>query len=197
MTDPTKVTIKNWSSGNLTSCKTPTCILISPDGVSVKAFGYDAETKYAELVRAGRHKDYYFFSRFKMELHKSIQQGVERHFELASATGRCLKANDVFALSIKWLKEDLLSEWASRLPGAINEADVHWMLTVPAIWSDAAKQFMHEAAMKAGINAKRLSIALEPEVASVVCRYTTLQEASDVPFKDGLKYLILDAGGIS
>jgi hypothetical protein len=28
----------------------------------------------------------------------------------------------------------------------IRNSDIHWVLTVPAIWNDAAKQFMREAA---------------------------------------------------
>lgn len=28
----------------------------------------------------------------------------------------------------------------------MDEMDIHWVLTVPAIWSDGAKQFMREAA---------------------------------------------------
>ena len=32
--------------------------------------------------------------------------------------------------------------------GGVTDADVHWVLTVPAIWDDAAKQFMREAAEK-------------------------------------------------
>jgi molecular chaperone DnaK (HSP70) len=30
----------------------------------------------------------------------------------------------------------------------VTEDDISWVLTVPAIWSDAAKQFMKEAAVK-------------------------------------------------
>ena len=28
----------------------------------------------------------------------------------------------------------------------LEEQDIHWVLTVPAIWNDVAKQFMREAA---------------------------------------------------
>jgi len=31
-----------------------------------------------------------------------------------------------------------------------SDSDYHWVLTVPAIWEDAAKQFMREAAEKVG-----------------------------------------------
>ena len=31
---------------------------------------------------------------------------------------------------------------------AIKPSEINWVLTVPAIWSDAAKQFMREAAVE-------------------------------------------------
>jgi len=30
----------------------------------------------------------------------------------------------------------------------IEKWEIHWVITVPAIWNDAAKQFMTEAAIK-------------------------------------------------
>ena len=35
------------------------------------AFGYDAENQYADLVMDKEHDDYYFFHRFKMNLHNN------------------------------------------------------------------------------------------------------------------------------
>ena len=66
LTDPSKVTVKHWNSGNIISYKAPTCILISPDGENVEAFGYAAETKYTELLQEDKHTDYFFFNRFKI-----------------------------------------------------------------------------------------------------------------------------------
>ena len=51
------------------SCKTPTSLLVKPDGVTLSAFGYDAEDKYIELCENGKHKAYYFFKNFKMMLY--------------------------------------------------------------------------------------------------------------------------------
>lgn len=52
------------------SQKAPTCVLIKPDGKTLEAFGYDAESKYAHLTmsKIENHKDWYFFQRFKMML---------------------------------------------------------------------------------------------------------------------------------
>ena len=44
-------------------------MLIEPDGKTLLAFGYDAETKYAKLAAANKHRNHYYFKRFKMLLH--------------------------------------------------------------------------------------------------------------------------------
>jgi molecular chaperone DnaK (HSP70) len=59
--------------------------------------------------------------------------------------GNKLPAFDIFKMSISYLKleaEKMLMEKGYR----VNPDDVKWIITVPAIWSDAAKQFMREAA---------------------------------------------------
>ena len=55
---------------------------------------------------------------------------------------------------------------------------------------------------QAGIAANKLSIALEPEAASIFCRHVSVQKRIDTTgaciasFSAGTKYLVLDAGGI-
>jgi len=59
--------------------------------------------------------------------------------------GNKLPAFDIFKMSISYLKkeaEKMLMEKGYR----VSPDDVKWIITVPAIWSDAAKQFMREAA---------------------------------------------------
>ena len=53
-------------------------------------------------------------------------------------------------MSIKYLKDHLLKNTRDRLSG-LEEEDIQWVLTVPAIWNDAAKQFMREAAEDVGV----------------------------------------------
>jgi molecular chaperone DnaK (HSP70) len=60
-------------------------------------------------------------------------------------TNNKLPAFDIFKMSISYLKkeaEKMLKEKVYR----VSPDDVKWIITVPAIWSDAAKQFMREAA---------------------------------------------------
>jgi hypothetical protein len=72
-TDPLKIhSNQTWNAGAraLSSIKTPTCLLLDKEKKFV-AFGYEAENQYADLVMDKKHDDYYFFHRFKMNLHSS------------------------------------------------------------------------------------------------------------------------------
>lgn len=60
-----------------------------------------------------------------------------------------LPASRVFSLAIQYLKDDLISTCLDRLKKSnmtLDDIELQWVLTVPAIWNDAAKQFMREAA---------------------------------------------------
>lgn len=66
-----------------------------------------------------------------------------------------LPAIDVFKHSIQYLKDLFVKDFLNRnlqitiLP---LEDNVTWVLTVPAIWDEPAKQFMEEAAEKVNKN---------------------------------------------
>ena len=71
--DPPKIHTNTnyYTSGNLTSLKTPTVLLLDKDEKFV-AFGFEAEDKYSDLAADEEHKDYYYFRRFKMNLYNSV-----------------------------------------------------------------------------------------------------------------------------
>lgn len=115
------------------------------------------------------------------------------------AGGKQAKAIKVFAHAIRYLKDHMLNTLEQRGAG-IKAKDINWVLTVPAIWEDPAKQFMREAAEEAGISRNQLMIALEPEAASLFCKYLPIEklqgsEGGISAFKPGSRYLVLDAGG--
>ncbi|XP_053396353.1 heat shock 70 kDa protein 12B-like [Mercenaria mercenaria] len=197
--EPTKVFTKPWPGGRL-SLKGPTCILIEPDGLTLHSFGYEAENKYADLVANEEPEKWFFFQRFKMQLYEKQRLGRDMVLEDISGKKR-LSAKTVFSLSIKYMKDDLMKMLQGRMFGCgIKEDEIQWVLTVPAIWNDAAKQFMREAAQEAGILEDKLSIALEPEAASLFCRHLPVEKLSSdkttlSTFEVGKKYIVLDAGG--
>ncbi|KAK3591132.1 hypothetical protein CHS0354_040195 [Potamilus streckersoni] len=114
-----------------------------------------------------------------------------------------MSAMDVFSAAIAYLKDHLLCIVRDRLPG-IKDSDFVWVITVPAIWEDGARQFMRNAAIKAHFwedfkdnngkpgkrfNAetfaqdhkkqeelkKQIWLALEPETAALYCKFSQLQ----------------------
>lgn len=68
---------------------------------------------------------------------------------------------------------------------------VQYVLTVPAIWSDKAKDLTQKAAVSAGIPRQDLTMVTEPEAAALYC--STLHH--EVDLKDGDYFLVCDAGG--
>ncbi|KAG1048695.1 hypothetical protein G6F46_004704 [Rhizopus delemar] len=71
-----------------------------------------------------------------------------------------------------------------------------YCLTVPAMWSDQAKQTMREAAIQSGLIQKsdhrdRLMLISEPEAAALYCERT----CDKFDMKDGEEFMICDAGG--
>ncbi|XP_052282702.1 heat shock 70 kDa protein 12B-like [Dreissena polymorpha] len=149
--DPTKVEAKIWRGGQLSSLKGPTCILIQTDGETLEAIGFEAEKKYCDLAESEEDKDWFYFHRFKMDLWDEDDELVELHesTELEDVRGRTLPALTVFSLFLGSLKEDAMSTFYQRIAADfLDDEEIHWIITIPAIWIDAAKSFMRRAAEK-------------------------------------------------
>lgn len=162
--------IKKWMGDNdcyIDFKKLPTCVLLSPQKEFL-SFGYEAEQKYSELAFDSNHYDHYFFKEFKMVLHETRK--LSRTIMIKDVRGKEVPALDLFAHVIRYLKDHLFSGLKPRTTG-ITPRDINWVLTVPDLWwKNSAKQFMREAAIKAGILTERLTICLEPEAALTYCQ---------------------------
>ncbi|XP_021342888.1 heat shock 70 kDa protein 12A-like [Mizuhopecten yessoensis] len=184
----------NWASGfaGLYSFKAPTVALFNSEK-EFDCFGYEAEDKYARLAENKVHHKWYYFSRFKMQLFDKMK--LSRDFAIADQLGKCLPAIDVFSESIKYLAKAAKKEFVNA--GQDNlVSDIIWVITVPAIWNEPAKQFMRQAAIKAGIDKDNLMLALEPEAAALYCRYLPGKEANDIrSYFHGGRYMVVDMGG--
>jgi molecular chaperone DnaK (HSP70) len=134
---------------------------------------------------------------------------TEKHLnhetKVESVTGKYVPAVDVFVFMIKALKDHCLEVVAKQQTHKPAEHMIRWVLTVPAIWNDSAKDFMREAAFKAGLtkskDSNQLLFALEPEAAGLFCKETQVKvfggETEDMlKLKEGEKYLIIDAAGL-
>ena len=73
----------------------------------------------------------------------------------------------------------------------LKNQKMSYIITVPAIWSDKAKEQTKQAALTAGIKMDDLELITEPEAAALYC--ATLCE--EVDLEQGDHFLICDAGG--
>nr|XP_022310816.1 heat shock 70 kDa protein 12A-like isoform X2 [Crassostrea virginica] len=123
---------------------------------------------------------------------------IKKDSNIHDVSGKALPAMTVFSLSIKYLKDHCLKTIADR--GFLRSPnDVKFVLTVPAIWNDRSKQFMREAAVQAGIDNAQLTLALEPEAASIYCQRESLENMrvgrqSEITIP-GTRYMVVDIGG--
>ncbi|VDH97224.1 Hypothetical predicted protein [Mytilus galloprovincialis] len=195
--NPLRVHCKHWHVGELgTLYKTKSIILLNKTKEFV-AFGYDAENMYAQM-KVDEAKEYYYFRYFKMALYKVYHQELRRNMKIEDESGKKMPAYKVFGEAIKFLKDAALEELMKSC--VIKETDVRWIITLPAIWSESAKQFMVYASKEAGIAADKLEITLEPESAALCCNYLALERNEETSvnlktFDNGRKIMVLDLGG--
>ncbi|XP_077095495.1 heat shock 70 kDa protein 12A isoform X3 [Siphateles boraxobius] len=207
-------TMRRWEGGDpgVSNQKTPTTILLTPDK-KFHSFGYAARDFYHDLDPT-ESKQWLYLEKFKMKLHTTANLSIDT--DLHAANGKRVKALDIFAYALAFFKEQALKELSDQAGADFDNADVRWVITVPAIWKMPAKQFMREAAYKAGLvsrdNPDQLIIALEPEAASIYCRKLRLHQMVDLGSKTALngysptenvgggmtqgdRYVVVDCGG--
>ncbi|VDI02851.1 Hypothetical predicted protein [Mytilus galloprovincialis] len=180
-----------WNAGirESVSLKTPTCLLLTKEK-EILSFGYEAENRYTDIVMDGEEDEYYYFYRFKMNLHEN--QSISMGMLIEDVRGQTLPAVEVFSLSIQALKDHMAQTLLVK--NITLDDDTNWILTVPAIWSDTAKLFMRKGAEMAGIAEDKLTLALEPEAASIYCQTYPPPGSLDIVNTD-CQYLVVDLGG--
>ncbi|XP_060573541.1 heat shock 70 kDa protein 12A-like [Ruditapes philippinarum] len=196
-TDPD--TIITASHGSiLPDDRVPTILLLNPDN-SLNSFGIIAEDNYAKLMMSGKHTGYRLFREFKMALYANNER-LDSDINIYDTENRPMNAMTVFSMVINLFKELVLkSIKQSKLSQTYSfENDIIWMITIPAIWSDSARQFMRRAATLAGIDEKCLRLVLEPEAAALYCKDQQLHISTSPRgscLKPKSKYILADLGG--
>ncbi|KAL4230968.1 hypothetical protein ACF0H5_011341 [Mactra antiquata] len=190
---------KYWTNdlARTNSLKTSTSILFKPDK-TFHSFGLEAEKNYADLADDDKHQGWRFFKHFKMMLY---ERTIRRNTKLKDDQGKSMDALEVFSAAIRYLKDDVMDTLKKRVT-SIQDSEIKWVITVPAIWNYKAKQFMKEAAIQAGIDARQVCLAHEPEAAAIYCKHIEVCKAEDSKgnsslecFKPGSQFMILDLGG--
>uniref|UniRef100_A0A3Q2CMI3 Heat shock protein 12B n=1 Tax=Cyprinodon variegatus TaxID=28743 RepID=A0A3Q2CMI3_CYPVA len=208
--------MKRWEGGDpgVANQKSPTCLLLTPD-LRFHSFGFAARDFYHDLdPEEAQH--WLYFDKFKMKIHSTSDLTMET--ELEAVNGRKVRAIEVFAHALRFFREHALKEVKDQSSSVLEGEEIRWVITVPAVWRQPAKQFMREAAYLAGLVSpecpEQLLIALEPEAASIYCRKLRLHQVIDLSmqpitngleldgtrpfdssFRQGDRYVVADCGG--
>ncbi|CAC5415331.1 unnamed protein product [Mytilus coruscus] len=223
-TEQPKINCPTWSAGGWMTHKAPTCVLFRPNQ-TFHSFGYESRDYFKDNPNKEDLTKWFYFEHFKMMLYKekdelSKDTWLVESINVEGNTAKKMKAVDVFAAVIEFFKGHVLKalqmshgDCVINQTGGLGDSssktktrkfcndDVHWVLTVPAIWDLKAKQFMRDAAEKAGISTDQLSLALEPEAASIHCRQQPVGVEQTggykaiASMKEGDKYIVFDQGG--
>ncbi len=73
-------------------------------------------------------------------------QDLNTKTQLTATNGAKKPAMEVFSHALRFFKEHALQELSDQSATKILNEDVRWVITVPAIWKQPAKQFMRQAA---------------------------------------------------
>ncbi|XP_053378110.1 heat shock 70 kDa protein 12B-like [Mercenaria mercenaria] len=201
---------KHWSAecygSGLQTYKTPTCLLLDQDG-NFKEFGSDADKLYSncnteeETEKPDGWENYYFFRHFKMALYN--RKMLSDATSIETVDGKQLPAIDVFSKTIEFFRNKVKDHF-EKCGTVYIEENTKWIITVPAIWDESAKQLMKRAALKAGCCGQHLDIALEPECAAIYCSklsrsqtmvHDTYGEKIIQAVRAGSTIMIVDIGG--
>ncbi|KAG2464910.1 HS12B protein, partial [Polypterus senegalus] len=158
--------------------ETQTVILFN-ENKDYEKFGEEALTAYTKMTSSEASR-YYFFQNFKMELYN---QKITENSMISTMDSKQLPALKVFSESLRYLKDHALKALSETVAESlVLPQDVTWVLTVPAIWDNAAKDFMRQAAQKLPTS------GFIEEQASELDKSTVQQQA-------GVQYVVVDCGG--
>lgn len=186
--------IKTWPGGNgITSDKVPTEITYDLKEIA----GEQSDTKVQPSIKWG--------FQFKPEESRlrCVKLFLDRnqklpHFvsplETAAQLRKCNRTvmdavSDYLTKIYEHTMETLTRRYGESF---MNSTEVDFVLTVPAVWSDAAKNATLQAAERAGMGSRHeLKLISEPEAAAVY----TLKTIQPSGLKLGDNFIVCDAGG--
>ncbi|KAJ3332259.1 hypothetical protein HDU76_000806 [Blyttiomyces sp. JEL0837] len=177
--------------------------------VRVHSFGRRAVAFARNLRGAERESGrFVFFHRFKMLMYEA---GLRHDTKVKDVFNKKeMPLVDVVALCLKEMKKEAW-EVINKTGPRIQEKDALYVVTVPAIWTDSAKQMMYNAAEKAGLTITIPSpassssssskaelepcvqgprLALEPVAASFWC-----MKEKTIDVGPGQIFIVADLGG--
>jgi hypothetical protein len=177
---PTFLLIKKSLAQNISRIADEDIETVNQIGSNVY-FGHEA-IDWVENVHKEELEGWVIFDDIKMNLYKETNT-------VLSKDGNSYDIIDVISLYIRCLKVSTLKYLSTEAKYILNDKDIDWGITIPAIWSDFAKDKMEKVAYKV-FGDEGITKILEPEGASVnICNRSTLD------FKEGDTVLVADCGG--
>ena len=164
------------------SSKSPSEIIIDQEYKTIK-FGVGCK----EYISSSQLKNTeYYFSNIKMHLYQNLReiqpQNSESNFPIGIIISKILTE----------VKEEAIHK-IQNYDSVIQNKDIKWVVTIPAIWSDVSKQIMIEASLNAGLihrdSDRSLFLCYEPEAAAYYCQY------EGTPIPENKPYIVCDLGG--
>jgi tetratricopeptide (TPR) repeat protein len=188
---------KNWPKAPGRSIKDLSALVVDEQNQPV-AWGYEAHElwwlnspyKRAELGLHG------YAHAYKMALsRRPTSRDVTRSDGIVDL-GKDRLVRRFIASTLEQMRKHAVAE-VTRETG-LTWQDIQWCITVPAIWSDAQKRTMTDAAAEAGLGpADQVVIAIEPETAALYCVLDADRPGPGSKWRTGEKqrFMIVDCGG--
>jgi len=136
------------------------------------------------------------YEMFKLGLDPKQLQETKLARDYPSVVKLPTRIADIEDLVVDYLTalRENLEDQLERLPNSMDLQSIpkHYIITVPAVWSDEAQARTRSCAEKAGMG-RQVGIISEPEAAAI----HVLNELSEeeYPFKLGDTFVVCDAGG--
>ncbi|MGW4521092.1 hypothetical protein [Amycolatopsis sp. NPDC004378] len=203
--DPARISVfEGWPGGRPgIDVKTPTAVLVDEEN-RIVAWGFDAFAQAGRL-RAGRPgSGVRLLHGFKMSL------APKSHTATAATSGIGLADDEpepekLIAGFLGHVYRTVLAELRCHFPG-LQEEEIRWCVTVPAMWDDREKLLVRRAAYEAGLPSgerdEQLLLALEPDAVA----HNAQVSGIDYVTVDGqarrrgnlaadCRFMVVDAGG--
>ncbi|KAF9366694.1 MAG: hypothetical protein J3Q66DRAFT_322754 [Benniella sp.] len=183
--DKEVIDITSWPKQNIQYPKTPTLNLYKKDDPENKLVAWGWRAKMETLKPTARHHTLLY--QYKLHLDENQQSApLDVPITVLEAISHYLDA----------FHEYVVGEIMRGFAKNFQRDHFRYCLTVPAMWSDRAKNVMRQAAVKARLiketdHPDRLMLISEPEAAALYCE----RKCDQFDLGHGDRFMICDAGG--
>ncbi|KAF9275437.1 hypothetical protein BGZ88_002332 [Linnemannia elongata] len=178
------INITSWPKQSIQHPKTPTLNLYKKDDPEHKLVAWGWRAKMEALRPSARHHT--LLSRYKLHLNENHQPSpLDVDISVLEAISHYLEAFHEYVVG------EILRGFAKNC----QRDHLRYCLTVPAMWSDRAKNVMRQAAVKANLikdtdHPDRLMLISEPEAAALYCE----RKCDQFNPGNGDRFMICDVG---